>query len=158
LQYLKIISSAVYVYNAENQIGPDRRKKFDFKARKIRFIDYGKGANQYRIWNFNINRIEEVTFISIDEKDTIMEEEYAPIYFDYENSNNPNYQSNESILSTASNRNQLEVIISEFTDNRNEYLLFESITNQVSHAPNPAIDEAELTTYEEAINGSESTA
>jgi hypothetical protein len=48
--------------------------------------------------------------------------------------------------------------IPEFTGNRDEYLLFESMTNQVSHAPNPAIDETEPTTYEEAINESESTA
>jgi hypothetical protein len=50
------------------------------------------------------------------------------------------------------------MIISEFTNNRDKYLLFEFITNQVSHAPSPAIDETEPTTYEEAINGSESTA
>jgi hypothetical protein len=45
LQYLKIIDLAVYIYNTENQIGPDRRKKFDSKARKIKFIDYEKRAN-----------------------------------------------------------------------------------------------------------------
>jgi hypothetical protein len=50
------------------------------------------------------------------------------------------------------------VIISEFTNNKDEYLLFEFITNQVSHAPNPTIDETEPTTFEKAINGSESTA
>jgi hypothetical protein len=50
------------------------------------------------------------------------------------------------------------MIIPEFTNNRDEYLLFEFITNQVSHAPSPAIDEAESTTHEKAINGPESTA
>jgi hypothetical protein len=45
LQYLKIIGSAVYIYNTENQIDPDRRKKFDPKIRKIRFINYEKEIN-----------------------------------------------------------------------------------------------------------------
>jgi hypothetical protein len=67
VQHLKIINSTVYAYNAENQTDPDRRKKFDFKIRKTRFIDYGKEVNQYKIWNFNINRIEKVIFVSIAE-------------------------------------------------------------------------------------------
>jgi hypothetical protein len=129
LQYLKIINSAIYVYNAENQTDPNRRKKFDPKTRKIRFINYEKKANQYKIWNFNTNRVEKVTFVLIDEKDIIIKEKYAPIHLDYEYSNNPDYQPNESIPSTVSNRSQPEMIISEFTNNKDEYLLFESITN-----------------------------
>jgi hypothetical protein len=86
-----------------------------------------------------------------------MEEEYAPIHLDYEDFNDPDYQFNESILSITFNGNQSKVIISEFTNNKAEYLLFESITNQVSHAPNLTIDEAESIIYEEAINESEST-
>jgi hypothetical protein len=50
------------------------------------------------------------------------------------------------------------VVISQFTDNRAEYLLFEFMTNQVSHALSLIIDEAEPIIYEEAINGSEFTA
>jgi hypothetical protein len=50
------------------------------------------------------------------------------------------------------------VIIPEFTNNKDEYLLFEPITNQVSHAPNPAINKIELATFEKASNGLESTA
>jgi hypothetical protein len=50
------------------------------------------------------------------------------------------------------------MIISEFIDNRDEYLLFEFMINQVSHAPSPAIDEAESIIYKEAINRPESTA
>jgi hypothetical protein len=129
LQYLKIIGSAVYAYNAENQTDPNRKKKFDFKIKKIKLIDYRKGSNQYKIWNSNINRIEEITFVSIDEKNITIEEGYAPIHLDYENSNNPDYQPNESIPSTASSKNQPEVVISEFTGNKDEYLLFEFMTN-----------------------------
>jgi hypothetical protein len=58
-----------------------------------------------------------------------MEEEYAPIHLDYENSNNPDYQPDESISSITFNRNQSEMVILEFTDNRAEYLLFEFIIN-----------------------------
>jgi hypothetical protein len=50
------------------------------------------------------------------------------------------------------------MIILKFTDNKDEYLLFESIINQVSYTLSFAMDEAEPTTYEEIINGSESTA
>jgi hypothetical protein len=87
-----------------------------------------------------------------------MEEKYTPIYFDYEDSNNFNYQFNESILNIVFNRSQPEIIISEFTSNKDEYLFFEFIINQISYAPSPATDEIEPTTYEEAINRSESTA
>jgi hypothetical protein len=87
-----------------------------------------------------------------------MEKKYAPIHLDYENSNDFNYQPDESISNITFNRSQSEMMISEFIDNKDKYLLFEFIINQVSHAPNPAINEAEPTTYEEVINGSESTA
>jgi hypothetical protein len=158
LQYLKIIDSAVYAYNTENQTDPDRKKKFDPKIKKTRFINYGKGINQYRIWNPNINRIEKITFVSIDEKDTTVKKRYTPIYLDYENSNNPDYQSDESIPNITFNGSQPEMIIPEFTSNKDKYLLFEFITNQVSHAPNPAIDETEPTIYEKTINKPESIA
>jgi hypothetical protein len=49
------------------------------------------------------------------------------------------------------------MIIPEFTDNKDEYLFFEFMTNQVSYAPSPTIDEAEPIIYEETINGPEST-
>jgi hypothetical protein len=91
LQYLKIINSAVYIYNIKNQINSNRRKKFDLKIKKTKFIDYRKGVNQYKIWNSNINRIEKIIFVSIDKQNTTMEEGYAPIHLDYENSNDFNY-------------------------------------------------------------------
>jgi hypothetical protein len=87
-----------------------------------------------------------------------MKKEYAPIHLDYENSNDPDYQFDESIPSITSNKSQPKIVISEFTDNKTKYLFFESMTNQVSHAPSLAINEIELTTYEEVINGPESTA
>jgi hypothetical protein len=87
-----------------------------------------------------------------------MEEEYAPIHLDYENSNNSNYQSDESIPSITFNGNQSEVVIPEFINNRDEYLFFEFMTNQISHALNPAINEIEPIIYEETINEPEFTA
>jgi hypothetical protein len=87
-----------------------------------------------------------------------MKKEYTPIHLDYENFNNLNYQPDESILSIISNKNQPEMIISEFTNNKNKYLLFESIINQVSHAPNLTLNKIELITYEKIINRSEFTA
>jgi hypothetical protein len=86
-----------------------------------------------------------------------MEDEYVLIYLNYENSNDSNYQFNESIPNIVSNRSLPEMIISEFTNNRDKYLLFEPITNQVSYALNPAINEAESITYEKGINESKST-
>jgi hypothetical protein len=58
-----------------------------------------------------------------------MKDRYAPIYLDYENFNNLNYQPDESIPNIIFNKSQPEMIISEFTNDRDEYLLFEFIIN-----------------------------
>jgi hypothetical protein len=66
---LRIIKSLVYYYNIETETGSNRRIKSDSKARQIKLIGYGKESSQYRIWNSINNKIEEITFIRINESD-----------------------------------------------------------------------------------------
>jgi hypothetical protein len=68
----RIIGLFVYYYNAEIEIDSNRRIKLDSKIRQIRLIGYGKGFSQYRIWNSVNDKIEEVTFIRINESDYII--------------------------------------------------------------------------------------
>jgi hypothetical protein len=51
---------------------PNRRIKSDPKARQTRLIKYGKGSNQYKIWNSTNNKIEEIIFIRINESDYVI--------------------------------------------------------------------------------------
>jgi hypothetical protein len=72
LSNFRIIGSLVYYYNIETEIGFNPRIKSDPKARQIKLIRYGKGSSQYRIWNSINDKIEEITFIRIDESDYII--------------------------------------------------------------------------------------
>jgi hypothetical protein len=68
----RIIGSFVYYYNIETKTGFNRRIKSDPKARQIRLIGYGKGFSQYKVWNPTNDKVEEVTFIRIDESDYVV--------------------------------------------------------------------------------------
>jgi hypothetical protein len=68
----RIIGSLVYYYNIETETGSNRRIKSDLRGRQIRLIKYGKGSSQYRMWNSINNKVEEVTFIRIDESDSMI--------------------------------------------------------------------------------------
>jgi hypothetical protein len=76
LSNLRIIGSFVYYHNIEKEIDFNRRIKSDSRARQTKLIRYGKGSSQYRVWNSINDKIEEVTFIRIDESDymVILEE------------------------------------------------------------------------------------
>jgi hypothetical protein len=65
----RIIGSLVYCYNVETETGSNRRIKSDSKDRQIRLIRYGKEFSQYRIWNPINDKVEEITFIRINESD-----------------------------------------------------------------------------------------
>jgi hypothetical protein len=66
---LRIIKSFVYYHNIEIETDFNRRTKSDSKTRQIRLIEYNKKSSQYRIWNSANNKVEEVTFIHINESD-----------------------------------------------------------------------------------------
>jgi hypothetical protein len=69
---LRIIGSLVYCYNVEIEIDPNRRIKSDPRDRQTRLIRYGKGSNQYRVWNPINDKVEEITFTRINESDYII--------------------------------------------------------------------------------------
>jgi hypothetical protein len=69
---LRIIELLVYCHNVEIETGLNRRIKSDPKACQTRLIGYNKGFSQYKIWNFINNKIEEITFIHINESDYII--------------------------------------------------------------------------------------
>jgi hypothetical protein len=69
LSNLRIIESFVYCYNIEIETGPNRRIKSDPRDRQTRLIKYGKGFNQYRVWNPTNDKVEEITFTRINESD-----------------------------------------------------------------------------------------
>jgi hypothetical protein len=66
---LRIIELLVYCYNIETETGLNRRIKSDSKTRQIKLIGYNKRFSQYRLWNPINNKIEEITFIRINESD-----------------------------------------------------------------------------------------
>jgi hypothetical protein len=66
---LRIIRSFVYYHNIETEINLNRQTKLDPRTRQTRLIRYGKRSNQYRIWNSTNNKIEEISFIRINESD-----------------------------------------------------------------------------------------
>jgi hypothetical protein len=69
LSNLRIIGSFVYYYNVEIETDFNRRIKSDLRDRQIRLIRYSKRFSQYRIWNFINDKVEEITFIRINESD-----------------------------------------------------------------------------------------
>jgi hypothetical protein len=68
----RIIGLFVYYHNIEIETGSNRRIKSDLKIRQIRLIGYSKKSSQYRIWNPTNDKVEEVTFIRIDESDYVV--------------------------------------------------------------------------------------
>jgi hypothetical protein len=66
---LRIIELFVYYYNVEIETGFNRRIKSDSRTRQTKLIEYIKRSSQYRIWNLINNKIEEITFIRINESD-----------------------------------------------------------------------------------------
>jgi hypothetical protein len=72
LSNLRIIGSLVYYYNIEIETGPNRRIKSDPRNCQTRLIRYGKGSNQYRVWNPINDKVEEITFTRINESDYII--------------------------------------------------------------------------------------
>jgi hypothetical protein len=66
---LRIIGLFFYYYNIEMKIDSNRQTKSDFRTRQIKLIRYGKRFSQYRIWNSTNDKIEEITFIRINESD-----------------------------------------------------------------------------------------
>jgi hypothetical protein len=69
LSNFRIIKLFVDYHNIETETGPNRRIKSDPKNRQTKLIGYGKESSQYRIWNPINNKIEEITFIRINESD-----------------------------------------------------------------------------------------
>jgi hypothetical protein len=67
-----IIGLFVYYHNIETETGFNRRIKSDSRIRQTRLIGYGKRSSQYGVWNFTNDKIEEVTFIRIDESDYVV--------------------------------------------------------------------------------------
>jgi hypothetical protein len=113
----RIIKSFVYCYNVEIKTGPNRRTKSDPKGRQTRLIRYGKGSNQYRVWNSINDKVEEITFTRIDESDYIitLEElgEQEIILSLFNESEDP-----------SSNNKIIEISIPPIDFNKNEYKLF----------------------------------
>jgi hypothetical protein len=68
----RIIGLFVYYYNVETETGLNRRIKSDSRDRQIRLIRYGKESSQYRVWNSINDKVEEVTFIRINESDYVI--------------------------------------------------------------------------------------
>jgi hypothetical protein len=69
---LRIIKSFVYYYNIETEIDSNRWIKSDPRDRQTKLIRYDKGSNQYKVWNSINDKIEEITFIRINESDYII--------------------------------------------------------------------------------------
>jgi hypothetical protein len=113
----RIIELFVYCHNIETEIDSNRRIKSDSKARQIRLIGYGKRSSQYRVWNPTNDKVEDVTFIRIDESDyvIILEElgEQEMILSLFNESEDPSF-----------NNKIIEISIPSIDFNRDEYELF----------------------------------
>jgi hypothetical protein len=117
LSNFRIIELFVYCYNVEIEIGSNRRIKSDSRARQTKLIEYGKGFSQYRIWNSTNDKIEEVTFIRINESDYMIilkelgeQEIISSLFNESENS--------------LSNNEMIEISIPSIDFDRDEYKLF----------------------------------
>jgi hypothetical protein len=113
----RIIELFVYCHNIEIEIGSNRQIKSDSKARQTRLIGYGKGSSQYRIWNPTNDKVEEVTFIRIDESD------YVVILKELEEQKMTLSLFNES-EDPSSNNKIIEISIPSIDFNKNKYELF----------------------------------
>jgi hypothetical protein len=117
LSNFRIIGLLVYYYNVEIETGLNRRIKSDPRNRQIKLIGYSKGFSQYRVWNSINNKVEEITFIRINESDymVILEElgEQEMILSLFNES--------EDFLS---NNEMIEISISLINFNKNKYQLF----------------------------------
>jgi hypothetical protein len=72
ISYFRIIGLAVYCHEVKKELKPNRRMKLELRVRRCRFIGYGKGITQFRVWNPANRQVEEVTFTRIDETDTVI--------------------------------------------------------------------------------------
>jgi hypothetical protein len=113
----RIIKLFVYCYNIETETNSNRRIKSDLKTRQTRLIGYNKGFSQYRIWNPINDKIEEVTFIRINELD------YMIILKELEKQEIILFLFNES-KDSSSNNKIIEISISSINFNRDEYKSF----------------------------------
>jgi hypothetical protein len=110
----RIIKLFVYCHNIETETGLNRRTKLDPKARQTRLIRYNKGSNQYKIWNPTNDKIEEITFIRIDESD------YMIILKKLEKQEITLFLFNES-KNPSSNNKIIKISIPPINFDRNEY-------------------------------------
>jgi hypothetical protein len=117
LSNLRIIGLIVYCHNIETETGLNRRIKSDFRTRQTRLIGYGKGSSQYRIWNPINNKIEEITFIRINESD------YMVILKELEEQEMILSLFNES-EDLSFNSKMIEILIPSIDFDREEYELF----------------------------------
>jgi hypothetical protein len=114
LSNLRIIKSLVYYYNIETETDPNRRIKSDPRDRQIRLIKYGKKFSQYKIWNPINDKIEEITFIRIDESN------YMIILEKLKEQKITSSLFNES-EDPSSNNKIIEISIPPINFNRNKY-------------------------------------
>jgi hypothetical protein len=72
LSNLRIIKSLFYYHNIETETDLNRRIKSDPRTRQTKLSEYNKECSQYRIWKPINDKIEEITFIRINESDYII--------------------------------------------------------------------------------------
>jgi hypothetical protein len=117
LSNLRIIKSLVYYYNVETETNPNRRIKSNPKTRQIKLIRYNKEFSQYRVWNPTNDKVEEITFIRINESDYVIILEKLKkqemILFLFNESEDP-----------SSNNKIIEISIPPINFNKDEYKLF----------------------------------
>jgi hypothetical protein len=113
----RIIGLFVYHYNIETETDPNRRIKSDPKDRQTKLIGYGKRSSQYRVWNPTNDKVEEITFIRINESDYVIILEKLKkqemILFLFNESEDPSF-----------NNKMIEISIPLINFNRDEYESF----------------------------------
>jgi hypothetical protein len=184
IEHLRAIGSIVYARNVEIQL-EDPRKKLDPKARKVRLIGYRKGSDQYKVWNPITNKVEEVTFVRIDENDTQMSAEERLIELDQPNTEDPEYSNDSSSSSSSESETptqpkrgrgrprklplkpitqakrkrgrprKIPLYVEIGTNIATYQLAPYPETNIAAYASTPNHDKSEPTTYEAAIHGPE---
>jgi hypothetical protein len=117
LSNLRIIELFVYYYNIETETDSNRRIKSDFRIRQTKLIGYNKRFSQYRVWNPTNDKIEEITFIRIDESDYIIilekleeQEIISSIFNESEDPSSNNKIIKISIPSINFNKNKYELL------------------------------------------------
>jgi hypothetical protein len=161
LSHLKIINSTLYSHNVEHESGPMRQRKLEPRARKLRLINYEKGTNQYKAWNPETNRIENVTFVRADESDTqVSQRELDQSKIDEPKINDSDYDesnSNNSISEYRASGSAIpnfHIAVPPLPSDHSTYRPIkanEATILDLSNVTNP-----EPTTYRDAINGPES--